>query len=50
MMVTEPKSGPRRLGRFLAGTRDWITPLLGALAVPRRVSREGAITIRTKSS
>jgi len=26
-MMVEPKSGPRRLGRFLAGTRDWILPL-----------------------
>jgi len=30
-------------GRFLAGTRDLILPLLGAVAVPRRASREGAM-------
>jgi len=47
MMVTDgaQECGPRRLGRFLVGTQDWILPLLGALAVPRRASREGAITI-----
>jgi len=33
----------RRLGRFLAGTRDLILPLLGAVAVSRRASREGAM-------
>ena len=33
MMMTEHQSGPRRLGRSLAGTRDLILPLLGALAV-----------------
>jgi len=40
MMMTEHQSGPRRLGRSLAGTRDLILPLLGALAVPRRASPE----------
>jgi len=43
MMVSEHQSGPRRLGRFLAGTQDLILPLLGALAVPRRASREGTM-------
>ena len=38
MMMTEHQSGPRRLGRSLAGTRDLILPLLGALAVPRRAT------------
>jgi len=33
----------RRLGRFLASIRDLILPLLGAVAVPRRASREGAM-------
>jgi len=28
MMMTEHQSGPRRLGRSLAGTRDLILPLL----------------------
>jgi len=48
---------PRRFGRFLVGRHTGLNsaPLLGpfALAVPRRASREGAITIhdsRQKSS
>jgi len=43
MMMTEHQSGPRRLGRSLAGTRDLILPFLRALAVPRRASPEGAM-------
>jgi len=49
MMVPEHQSGPRRLGRSLAGTRDLILPLLGALAVPRRASPEGAMVRSTHS-
>jgi len=49
MMMTEHQSGPRRLGRSLAGTRDLILPLLGVLAVPRRASPEGAMVRTTHS-
>jgi len=44
VMVTEPQSGSQALlGKILGRYTGCILPLLGAVAVPRRASREGAM-------
>jgi len=49
MTMTVAQSGPRRLGRLLGGARDLTLPLLSAVAVPRRASKDGAIVRATIS-